>query len=133
VLTIPQPAATPVPLSEKDRYYVYPEKIGRGTSVILTSNPRIPTGKVVKQIPLIEGLRSSDQGDSLVLPWLYDYASSSTSQQFSPDGQSSSCSSIPPSEELSSFTPTEGTGDDESSKYPVVTQKKSVRELSLRG
>jgi hypothetical protein len=131
VLTIPQPAATPVPLSKKNRYYVYPEKIGRGTSV--TSNPRNPTGKVVKQIPLTD-LCSSDQGDSLVLSWLYDSASSSTSQQFSsPDGQSSSCSSIPPSEELSSFTPTEGTGDDESSKYPVVTQKKSVRGLSLRG
>ncbi|KAL9102840.1 MAG: hypothetical protein Q9163_002055 [Psora crenata] len=45
-------AAIPSPLAEKDNYHIHPEKIedeiSRGTSVILTSNPRNPTGQVVK-------------------------------------------------------------------------------------
>ncbi|KAL9119315.1 MAG: hypothetical protein Q9187_004130 [Circinaria calcarea] len=44
-------AAVPSPLSEADGYHIHPEKISeeiaRGTSVILTSNPRNPTGQVV--------------------------------------------------------------------------------------
>ncbi|MCJ1365460.1 hypothetical protein MMC16_004582 [Acarospora aff. strigata] len=44
-------AAIPVPLSEADGYHIHLEKIAeeiaRGTSVILTSNPRNPTGEVV--------------------------------------------------------------------------------------
>lgn len=44
-------AAIPVPLSEADGYNLHPEKIAdeisRGTSVILTSNPRNPTGHMV--------------------------------------------------------------------------------------
>ena len=45
-------AAIPSPLSEADGYHIHPEKISeeiaRGTSVILTSNPRNPTGQVVR-------------------------------------------------------------------------------------
>jgi aspartate/methionine/tyrosine aminotransferase len=41
----------PVPLSREDNYHIRPEKIAeeiaRGTSVILTSNPRNPTGQVI--------------------------------------------------------------------------------------
>lgn len=44
-------SAIPSPLSEEDGYHIHPEKIAeeiaRGTSVILTSNPRNPTGQVV--------------------------------------------------------------------------------------
>ncbi|PHH53890.1 Aspartate aminotransferase [Ceratocystis fimbriata CBS 114723] len=44
-------AAVPVPLNENDDYQIHAEKveeeIARGTSVILTSNPRNPTGRVV--------------------------------------------------------------------------------------
>ncbi|KAL9129767.1 MAG: hypothetical protein Q9217_001879 [Psora testacea] len=44
-------AAIPSPLSDKDSYHIHPEKIedeiSRGTSVILTSNPRNPTGQVL--------------------------------------------------------------------------------------
>lgn len=51
-------AAIPVPLSEEDGYHIHPEKIGeeiaRGTSVILTSNPRNPTGRVVDNPELAE-------------------------------------------------------------------------------
>jgi aspartate/methionine/tyrosine aminotransferase len=45
-------------LSEEDGYHIHPDKIAeeiaRGTSVILTSNPRNPTGKVVKNPELAE-------------------------------------------------------------------------------
>ncbi|KAG8626669.1 hypothetical protein KVT40_005614 [Elsinoe batatas] len=45
-------AAIPIPLSREDNYHIHPEKIkdeiARGTSVILTSNPRNPTGMVVQ-------------------------------------------------------------------------------------
>ncbi|KAF4554888.1 Aminotransferase class I and II-like protein 2 [Elsinoe fawcettii] len=45
-------AAIPIPLSREDDYHIHPEKIrdeiARGTSVILTSNPRNPTGMVVQ-------------------------------------------------------------------------------------
>lgn len=51
-------AAIPVPLSEEDGYHIHPDKIAeeiaRGTSVILTSNPRNPTGRVVKNPELAE-------------------------------------------------------------------------------
>lgn len=44
-------AAIPIPLSKEDHYHIHAEKIedeiARGTSVILTSNPRNPTGKMV--------------------------------------------------------------------------------------
>lgn len=45
-------------MSEEDGYHINPDKIAeeiaRGTSVILTSNPRNPTGKVVKNPELAE-------------------------------------------------------------------------------
>ncbi|OTA06688.1 Aspartate/tyrosine/aromatic aminotransferase [Trichoderma parareesei] len=51
-------AAIPVPLSEEDGYHIHPDKIAeeiaRGTSVILTSNPRNPTGRVVANPELAE-------------------------------------------------------------------------------
>lgn len=51
-------AAIPVPLSEEDGYHIHPEKIAeeisRGTGVILTSNPRNPTGRVVQNPELAE-------------------------------------------------------------------------------
>lgn len=41
-----------MPLSEADGYHIHPnkiaEEIARGTSVLLTSNPRNPTGHVVQ-------------------------------------------------------------------------------------
>lgn len=50
--------AIPVPLSEDDEYQIHPDKvaeeISRGTSVILTSNPRNPTGRVVANPELAE-------------------------------------------------------------------------------
>ncbi|KAL6356724.1 hypothetical protein LRP88_10329 [Fusarium phalaenopsidis] len=51
-------ASIPVPLSEEDGYHIHPDKIAeeiaRGTSVILTSNPRNPTGRVVANPELAE-------------------------------------------------------------------------------
>jgi len=51
-------AAIPSPLAESDGYHIHPDKIAeeiaRGTSVILTSNPRNPTGRVVKNPQLAE-------------------------------------------------------------------------------
>lgn len=51
-------AAIPVPLSEDDGYHIHPDKIAeeiaRGTGVILTSNPRNPTGRVVQNPELAE-------------------------------------------------------------------------------
>jgi len=51
-------AAIPVPLSGTDGYHIHPDKIAeeiaRGTSVILTSNPRNPTGQVVKNPELAQ-------------------------------------------------------------------------------
>ncbi|KAL6400615.1 hypothetical protein AUP68_16328 [Ilyonectria robusta] len=51
-------AAIPVPLNESDGYHIHPDKIAeeiaRGTSVILTSNPRNPTGRVVANPELAE-------------------------------------------------------------------------------
>ncbi|KAK7553701.1 class I/II aminotransferase-like protein [Phyllosticta citricarpa] len=44
-------SSIPIPLSHDDGYHIHPEKIAeeiaRGTSVILTSNPRNPTGQVI--------------------------------------------------------------------------------------
>lgn len=46
------------PLSEEDNYHIHPDKIAeeiaRGTGVILTSNPRNPTGRVVQNPELAE-------------------------------------------------------------------------------
>jgi aspartate/methionine/tyrosine aminotransferase len=46
-------AAIPVPLGEADQYHMSPDKIAeeiaRGTSVILTSNPRNPTGQMARE------------------------------------------------------------------------------------
>lgn len=57
-IDIVQFAAIPSPLSEEDGYHIHPDKIAeeiaRGTSVILTSNPRNPTGKVVKNPELAQ-------------------------------------------------------------------------------
>ncbi|KAI1110028.1 pyridoxal phosphate-dependent transferase [Nemania sp. NC0429] len=51
-------AAIPTPLSEEDGYHIHPDviahEIARGTSVILTSNPRNPTGRVVANPELAE-------------------------------------------------------------------------------
>ncbi|KAJ4306676.1 hypothetical protein N0V88_000040 [Collariella sp. IMI 366227] len=51
-------AAIPVPLSEEDGYHIHADKIAeeiaRGTGVILTSNPRNPTGRVVQNPELAE-------------------------------------------------------------------------------
>ncbi|KAF2239239.1 aminotransferase [Viridothelium virens] len=51
-------AAIPIPLSREDKYHIHPQKvaeeIARGTSVILTSNPRNPTGQVVQNPELAE-------------------------------------------------------------------------------
>ncbi|KAK3683906.1 pyridoxal phosphate-dependent transferase [Podospora appendiculata] len=51
-------AAIPIPLSEEEGYHIHPEKIAeeiaRGTGVILTSNPRNPTGRVIKNPELAE-------------------------------------------------------------------------------
>ncbi|KAL8786426.1 MAG: hypothetical protein Q9195_008225 [Heterodermia aff. obscurata] len=51
-------AAIPSPLKEDDGYHIHPDKIAeeiaRGTSVILTSNPRNPTGQVVRNPQLAE-------------------------------------------------------------------------------
>lgn len=51
-------AAIPVPLSEEDGYHIHPDKIAeeiaRGTGVIITSNPRNPTGLVVQNPELAE-------------------------------------------------------------------------------
>lgn len=51
-------AAIPIPLSKADNYHINSEKvldeIKRGTSVILTSNPRNPTGKVVSNPELAD-------------------------------------------------------------------------------
>ena len=45
-------AAIPIPLGDADQYHMSPDKIAeeiaRGTSVILTSNPRNPTGQMVR-------------------------------------------------------------------------------------
>ncbi|KAK6345286.1 hypothetical protein TWF718_007210 [Orbilia javanica] len=51
-------AAIPSPLSVEDEYQIHPDKIAeeiaRGVSVIITSNPRNPTGGVVKNPDLAE-------------------------------------------------------------------------------
>ncbi|KAI6092867.1 PLP-dependent transferase [Hypoxylon rubiginosum] len=51
-------AAIPTPLSEEDGYHIHPDviakEIARGTSVIITSNPRNPTGRVVANPELAE-------------------------------------------------------------------------------
>lgn len=57
LITTEQFAAIPSPLSEEDEYHIHPDKIAeeisRGVSVILTSNPRNPTGQVVANPELV--------------------------------------------------------------------------------
>lgn len=51
-------ASIPIPLEKEDGYHISPQKIRdeikRGTSVILTSNPRNPTGQVITNPELAE-------------------------------------------------------------------------------
>ncbi|KAF7164192.1 hypothetical protein CNMCM5623_008857 [Aspergillus felis] len=51
-------APIPIPLAEDDHYHIHPnkiaEEIARGTSVLLTSNPRNPTGHFVSHDELAE-------------------------------------------------------------------------------
>ncbi|KAF2724759.1 PLP-dependent transferase [Polychaeton citri CBS 116435] len=51
-------AAIPIPLNKNDGYHIHPakiaEEIARGTSVVLTSNPRNPTGRMVVNPELAE-------------------------------------------------------------------------------
>ena len=51
-------AAIPIPLSRQDEYHIHADKIAeeiaRGTSVILTSNPRNPTGQVLSNPELAQ-------------------------------------------------------------------------------
>ena len=51
-------SAVPIPLNESDSYHIHADKvadeIARGVSVILTSNPRNPTGQVVTNPELAE-------------------------------------------------------------------------------
>jgi len=51
-------AAIPVPLNMEDNYHIEPakieEEISRGTSVIITSNPRNPTGMVMEENELAQ-------------------------------------------------------------------------------
>lgn len=53
-----QIAPIPLPLSKDDHYHIHPnkiaEEIARGTQVLLTSNPRNPTGHFVPQDELVE-------------------------------------------------------------------------------
>jgi aspartate/methionine/tyrosine aminotransferase len=53
-----QIAPIPLPLSKDDHYRIHPDKIAeeiaRGTQVLLTSNPRNPTGHFVAQKELAE-------------------------------------------------------------------------------
>lgn len=51
-------SAVPIPLTRADGYHIHPDKIAdevaRGTSVLITSNPRNPTGHVVTNPQLAE-------------------------------------------------------------------------------
>jgi aspartate/methionine/tyrosine aminotransferase len=51
-------APIPMPLAQEDHYHIHPDKIAeeiaRGTSVILTSNPRNPTGHFVNNEELAQ-------------------------------------------------------------------------------
>ncbi|KAL1957783.1 hypothetical protein VTO42DRAFT_5501 [Malbranchea cinnamomea] len=51
-------AAIPMPLSEEDGYHIHPnkvaEEVARGVQVLLTSNPRNPTGHIVTNPELAE-------------------------------------------------------------------------------
>jgi aspartate/methionine/tyrosine aminotransferase len=53
-----QIAPIPIPLSQEDHYHIHPnkiaEEIARGTQVLLTSNPRNPTGHFVSHEELVE-------------------------------------------------------------------------------
>ena len=62
-------------MSEDDGYHIHPDKIAeeisRGTSVILTSNPRNPTGQVVKNPELAEIQDISRDRATLVMDEFY--------------------------------------------------------------
>ncbi|KAF8476189.1 class I/II aminotransferas-like protein [Kalaharituber pfeilii] len=67
--------AVPVPLNEGDKYSLHPqfvrEEIKRGVSVILTSNPRNPTGMVVKGKQLEELQDICRQKATLIMDEFY--------------------------------------------------------------
>lgn len=68
-------AVIPTLLDEEDSYMVHPDKIRdevkRGVSVILTSNPRNPTGQVLKGEPLKEILDICREKCTLVMDEFY--------------------------------------------------------------
>lgn len=68
-------AAIPTPLDEADSYMIHPDKIRdevkRGVSVILTSNPRNPTGRVLKGEPLKAVLDICREKCTLVMDEFY--------------------------------------------------------------
>lgn len=68
-------AAIPTPLDEEDSYMIHPGKVRdevkRGTSVILTSNPRNPTGQVLKGQPLKEVVDICREKCTLVMDEFY--------------------------------------------------------------
>ena len=51
-------AAIPMPLAEEDGYHIHPnkvaEEVARGVQVLLTSNPRNPTGHIITNPELAE-------------------------------------------------------------------------------
>ncbi|KAK3624466.1 hypothetical protein LTR56_020997 [Elasticomyces elasticus] len=68
-------AAIPIPLSKEDKYHIHADKIldeiKRGTSVILTSNPRNPTGKMVGSAALAEIQDMSRNRATLIMDEFY--------------------------------------------------------------
>lgn len=68
-------AAIPSPLDESDGYRIHPEKIReevkRGVSVILTSNPRNPTGHMLKGEELKEVLDICRERCTLIMDEFY--------------------------------------------------------------
>lgn len=67
--------AVPSPLDERDAYRIHPENIKdevkRGVSVILTSNPRNPTGQVLKGEQLKEVLDICRERCTLIMDEFY--------------------------------------------------------------
>lgn len=68
-------AAIPTLLNEEDSYVIHPDKVRdevkRGVSVILTSNPRNPTGQVLKGEPLKEILDICREKCTLIMDEFY--------------------------------------------------------------
>lgn len=87
-------AAVPTPLDENDEYKLRPEKIReevkRGVQVILTSNPRNPTGHTVRGEPLAEIMNICRRRCTLIMDEFYsgyNYTSDC-------DGSTISCASL---------------------------------------